>query len=112
MRESFKKIEPKAEKSFQFEAIKKPERGFNSALVNALGAKDGKTLWKEIVKAFRLGDAPEAVHGFLHWKARDLMQKGRLEGRKLSVELIELLAETREESRDLGRELERWALSL
>jgi hypothetical protein len=72
-----KKIEPHATKIFEsLTGSKKPARGFNSALVNALGAKDGTSLWKEIVKAERLGDAPEMIHGLLHWKARDLLQKG------------------------------------
>lgn len=107
-----KKIEAKAAKVFAHDAPKKAERGFNSALVNAFGNSDGPALWREVVKAFRQGDAPEAVHGLLHWKARDLLQKGRPEGRRLSMALIGLLARSREEGRDLGSELERFALSL
>lgn len=113
-----KKLEAKAEKVFKTDLKeKKPSRGFNSDLVNALGAKDGKALWKEIAKATRLGDAPEMLHGLLHWKARDMMQKGSRawkpeEVRNLSVDLIELPSDARSESMDLGLALERWALSL
>ena len=72
-----KKIEKHAEKTFEETLVeKKPTRGFNSGLVNALGSKDGPALWKEIVKAQRAGDAPEMLHALLHWKARDMMQKG------------------------------------
>lgn len=106
-----KKIEARAEKVFVASSPARPVRGFNTQLVNALTAKDGKVLWLEIVRALKGGDAPEAVHGLLHWKARDLMQKGRGEGRALSMALIELLACSREEARDLGSELERFALS-
>lgn len=112
-----KKLEAKAEKVFVCDGEKKPARGFNSALVNALSAKDGLTLWKEIVKAERQGDAPEMIHGLLHWKARDLMQKGSArwgEGgaRKLSRDLIELLSDSRGGDLPLKESLERFALSL
>jgi DNA polymerase III delta subunit len=115
---ALKKIEAKAEKTFVADlAEKKPARGFNAALVNALGAKDGTALWREIAKAERAGDAPEMLHGLLHWKARDLMQKGSRswtprEARTLSLDLIELLSDARAGSLDLGLALERWALSI
>lgn len=113
-----KALVPKAEKEFLCDTIeKKPVRGFNGALVNALGAKDGTALWKEIVKARRAGDAPEMIHGLLHWKARDMMQKesakwGGEGARKLSRELIELLSDSRSGELPLGEALERFALSL
>lgn len=109
-------IESVAAKVFREDAPAKAARGFNGALVNALGNRDGKALWKEIVKAMRDGDAPEAVHGLLHWKARDLMQKGsprwtREEARSLSVSLIELVADARAGDLPLALSLERFALS-
>ena len=112
-----KKIEAVAEKVFTIDAAAKPSRGFNSALVNALGARDGRGLWKEIVKAFRLGDAPEMVHGLLHWKARDMMQKGGRDwspeqARVLSRDLIMLLSDSRGRDLSLNMALERFALSL
>lgn len=112
-----KKIETVATKTFRTDAIAKTERGFNTALVNALAAKDGPALWKELVKAARLGDAPEAVHGLLHWKARDLMQKGgrhwdKSEARQLSVSLIELVSDARSGDLPLQMALERFALTL
>lgn len=113
-----KKIEPHAAKVFEQTATeKKAARGFNSALVNALGSKNGSVLWKEIVKAQRQGDVPEMVHGLLHWKARDLMQKGSsvwkpAEARALSRALIELVSESRNGSLDLSLALERFALSI
>jgi DNA polymerase III delta subunit len=113
-----KKIEPHTAKVFEINvAEKKPTRGFNSSLVNALGAKDGATLWKEIVKAQRLGDVPEMIHGLLHWKARDMMQKGSArwsapEVRQLSRRLIELVSESRNGNLELLMALERFALSL
>jgi hypothetical protein len=113
-----KKISTHAAKVFEVAAGEKKEsRGFNSSLVNALGAKDGKVLWKEIIKAERLGDAPEMIHGLLHWKARDLMQKGSPkwkpeESRALSRALIELVSDARSGALDLELSLERFALSL
>ncbi len=113
-----KKIEAKADKVFIHDLKeKKPVRGFNGALVNALGAKDGAALWKELQKAYREGDAPEAVHGLLHWKARDMMQKGSPKwgkdgARALSVSLIELLSDARSGDLPLKESLERFALYL
>jgi DNA polymerase III delta subunit len=113
-----KKIEPLATKIFESVAPeKKVQRGFNSGLVNALGSKDGGALWKEIIKAERMGDAPEMIHGLLHWKARDLMQKGSRtwkpeETRALSRALIELVSDSRKGSLDLSLALERFALEL
>lgn len=112
-----KKLEAAAAKVFREDAAPKRERGFNSALVNALASKDGIALWKELMKAEREGDAPEMLHGLLHWKARDMMQKGNArwgeEGaRALSVSLIELLSDARSGELPLGTALERFALSL
>lgn len=112
-----KKLEEVAAKVFKEDAVAKRERGFNSGLVNALGAKDGKALWKELMKAEKEGDVPESVHGLLHWKARDMMQKGnpkwgRDGARDLSLVLIELLSDSRSGDLPLGMALERFALSL
>lgn len=113
-----KKVEAKATKTFVHDVKEKAEgRGFNSALVNALGAKDGKALWMELMKAKSAGDAPELVHGLLHWKARDLMEKGgrvwsRDEARTLSLSLIFLVSEKGRSELPLQEALERFALSL
>ncbi len=113
-----KKLEAKAEKVFTVEVqAKAPARGFNSALVNALAAKEGRVLWKEIVVALRQGDAPEMIHGLLHWKARDMMAKGNAKwgvggARALSLHLIELLSDSRSGELPLAENLERFALAL
>jgi len=113
-----KKLEAKADKAFKIDiTVKKEGRGFNVGLVNALAARNGKALWLEVEKSLRAGDAPEMLHGLLHWKARDLMQKGSRvwkpeETRALSLDLIELLSDARSESLDLGIALERWALGI
>jgi len=112
-----KKIEANAEKIFRIDTKEIPERGFNAPLVNALAAKDEKALWREIALALREGDAPEMLHGLLHWKARDLMQKGgrawtREEARALSMSLIELLSDSRRGDLELSATLERFALSV
>jgi hypothetical protein len=112
-----KKLEAVASKVFKEDAAPKKAQGFNSALVNALGSKDGAGLWKEIVLAERNGDVPEALHGLLHWKARDMMQKGSTAwgkdgARALSVQLIELVSSARGGGLPLGTALEHFALSL
>ncbi len=112
-----KKLEAAASKVFKEDAVPKKAQGFNSALVNALGSKDGAGLWKEIVSAERNGDVPEALHGLLHWKARDMMQKGSAVwgkdgARALSLQLIELVSSARGGGLPLGTALEHFALSL
>ncbi len=112
-----KKLEVSAEKVFSYQKVQKEERGFNAALVNALGSRSGEALWKELQKALRQGDAPESVHGLLHWKARDLLVKGspkwnKHEARTLSISLIELLSDSRSGDRTLSEALETFALSL
>lgn len=112
-----KKVGAKAEKVYEIEGKAVAGRGFNAGLGNALAARDGALLWKEVVLALRAGDAPEAVHGLLHWKARDLMKRGGgmwgQEGAgRLSRELIELLSDSRGRDLPLALALERFALSL
>jgi hypothetical protein len=112
-----KKFEAVATKVFKEDTLAKRDRGFNSALVNALGNKDGAVLWKELMKAEREGDVPESLHGLLHWKVRDMMMKGSpkwgKEGaRNLSVSLIELVSDARSSGLPLGPALERFALAL
>ena len=112
-----KKLEAKAEKTFKVDVEDKVVRGFNTGLVNALAQKDGPALWKELQKAYRQGDAPEMVHGLLHWKARDMMQKGnpawgKLGARKLSRDLIELVSDSRSGDLQLAEALERFVLKV
>src|SRR3989338_9159019 len=87
-----KKIVAKAKVEYKYNktATREDARGFNSNLVNALGARSREKLWLEINKALRVGDAPEMLHGLLHWKARDMRD------RKLSLDLISLLQSSRE----------------
>lgn len=112
-----KKLEAVASKVFTFEEVVKPSRGFNSGLVNALGARDGALLWLELQKAYRAGDVPEMVHGLMHWKARDMMQKGNPKwgkdgARMLSRDLITLLSDSRGGDLPLKEALERFALGI
>ncbi len=112
-----KRLADLAEKVYKFDAPVTQEfkRGFNSGLVDALGAKNREKLWLEVVRALRAGDAPEKLHGLLHWKARDLMDKGSRawkpeESRALSLNLIGLLQSSRRKGLDLSESLERFAL--
>ncbi len=113
-----KKITAMAVKEYRFDGARaKPARGFNSALVNALGAKDSKKLWLEIARALRSGDTPEMLHGLLHWKARNLMEKGSRawspeQARAQSIKLITIIGEARRTGTDLSRALEFFALSV
>lgn len=121
----------KVEYRFDAPAAREAARGFNSGLVNALASRSRDKLWLEINRALRAGDAPEMLHGLLHWKARDIMEKAITasgsspdvpsrgtrawqpeEARSLSLALIELLQASRRGGLELGLAMERWALSL
>lgn len=107
----------KVEYKFDMPTAREATRGFNSNLVNALALRSSDKLWLEIHRALRAGDAPEMLHGLLHWKARDLMEKGSrtwkpLEARQLSLDLIELLQSARRGGLELDLALEKFALSI
>lgn len=117
-----KKLVAKAKVEYKFDikidaSLPAVRQGFNSGLVDALAARSREKLWLEINRALYAGDAPEMLHGLLHWKARDLMAKGGRawkpqEARKLSLSLITLLQESRRGGLDLSLSLERFALSI
>lgn len=114
-----KKLTARAKVEYRYDKSAAPEavRGFNTNLVNALAARSREKLWLEVNRALRSGDAPEMIHGLLHWKARDLMEKGSRawkpqESRELSLSLIELLQNSRRGGLDLSLSLERFALSV
>ena len=103
-----KKIIAKAKVEYKYDAPTTPEdkRGFNANLVNALASRSREKLWLEVNRALRAGDAPEMLHGLLHWKARDLRD------RKLSLDLINLLQSSRRGGIDMSLSLEKFALSI
>jgi len=114
-----KKLVAKAKLEYLFDTLAPREsvRGFNGNLVNALSVRAREKLWIEINRALAAGDAPEMIHGLLHWKARDLMEKEcrawtPKESRQLSLNLIELLQASRRGGLDLALALERFALSM
>jgi len=114
-----KKLAMKAKMTYVYDkpATREVERGFNSNLVNALTARNKEKLWLEINRALHAGDAPEMLHGLLHWKARDLMEKSSREWkpqevRELSLALIELLQNSRRGGLDVSLSLERFALNI
>lgn len=103
-----KKIAAKAKMEYKFDAPAafEDKRGFNTNLVNALGARSREKLWLEVNRALYAGDAPEMIHGLLHWKARDMRD------RKLSLDLITLLQTSRRGGLDLSLSLEKFALAM
>ncbi len=114
-----KKLSAKSKMEYKYDktAASFDARGFNSNLVNALSSRSREKLWLEINRALIAGDAPEMLHGLLHWKARDLMEKGSrawspAESRHLSLALIELVQASRRGGLDLALSLERFALSI
>ncbi len=103
-----KKIIAKAKMEYKYDApaALEDKRGFNANLVNALATRSREKLWLEVNRALREGDAPEMLHGLLHWKARDMRD------RQLSLSLISLLQTSRRSGMDLSLSLEKFALSI
>jgi len=114
-----KKLTAKAKMAYAYDKIvpRESRGGFNTNLVNALAARSREKLWLEVTRALRAGDAPEMLQGLLHWKARDLMEKGSrawppAAARALSLALIALLQDSRRKGLDLSESLERFALAI
>lgn len=112
-----KKIGANAKAVYAFHKSAQAKRGFNAPLPDALSARSREKLWLELQRSMRAGDAPEMIHGLLHWKARELMEKGsrawtRGDARKVSRELINLLQASRQGGLPLAVALERFALSI
>lgn len=99
------------------EAKKKVESFNMFGLATIFGMRDRKKLWIELNKAARAGTVPEAVAGMMHWKVRDMLQKGstkysKTELANLSRELITLYHDSHRGAGDLGLLLEKFALKL
>jgi len=105
----------KIEKSDRKETEKKKENVF--ALANALGSGKRSDVWIEYRKALLSGAAPEALHGMIFWKVKDMLVKGISGSREDEYrEMLSMLAEmphkTRRDGVELEYALERFILSL
>ncbi len=70
-----KKISSVAEKVQEFKGEKSPSgKAFNIFnLADALGRRDKKGAWVELLKAFSEGSLPEEVHGTLFWQVKSML---------------------------------------
>ena len=103
------------EKSEHREAIGKKENPF--ALANAFGRGKRSEVWIEYRKALAKGAAPEALHGMLFWKVKDMLLKGKCgdkedEYKEMLGVLAEMPHKTRRDGIELEYALERFILSL
>lgn len=105
-----------AEKVETFDAAKKAPDNAIFKLRFALEKRDKKTLWVGLMREYAAGKAPEAVHGFLFWAAKQMVLSGRGDAardraRTLLARLAELPHESRRKGFDLEYALERFVLS-
>ncbi len=72
------KIEKKSEKFVKFDLAEKFEKKEYGAfaLADAFGRHDKKDTWVLYRKAIDKGEAPEALHGMLFWKAKTMLLTG------------------------------------
>lgn len=111
-----KMIEKYAEDTQRFDAAKEKGRDDFFKTAYALLAKDKKTRWVALQREFAEGKAPEAVHGTMFWRAKDIFMKARDEttkeqGKKLLAALAELPHEARRRGEELEYALEHFVLS-
>lgn len=108
-----------AEEVATFDAAKKAADNAIFKLRFALEKGDKKTLWVGIMREYASGKAPEAVHGFLFWAAKQMVlnerpaksSAGMSRSRRILVRLAELPHESRRKGFDLEYALERFVLS-
>lgn len=103
-----------AEKVETFDAAKRAPDNAIFKLRFALEKGDKKTLWVGLMNEYANGKAPEAVHGFLFWAAKQMVLSPRGDARrarKLLARLAELPHESRRKGFDLEYSLERFVLS-
>jgi hypothetical protein len=105
-----------AEKVETFDAAKKAPDNAIFKLRFALEKGDKKTLWVGLMHEYAAGKAPEAVHGFLFWAAKQMVLGARggvqlTRARTLLSRLAELPHESRRKGFDLEYALERFVLS-
>ena len=101
------------------ETFDKPKGERDNAIFGlrfALEKGDKKTLWVGLMKEYAAGKAPEAVHGFLFWAAKQVVlsartDAGKIRGKKLLARVAELPHESRRKGVELEYALERFALS-
>jgi hypothetical protein len=106
----------RAETIETFEAPKKAADNAIFKMRFALEKGDKKSLWVSLMREYASGKAPEAVHGFLFWSAKQTVLNGRGEAsleraRALLARLAELPHESRRKGVELEYALERFVLS-
>ena len=98
-----------------FDAPKKASENGIFALRYALEKGDKKTLWVGLMREYAAGKAPEAVHGFLFWAAKQMVLSARstthARARRILARLAELPHESRRKGVELEYALERFVLS-
>lgn len=105
-----------AESVETFDAAKKTQDNAIFKLRFALEKGDKKTLWVGLMHEYAAGKAPEAVHGFLFWAAKQMVLNSRTEAatkraRVVLARLTELPHESRRKGFDLEYALEKFVLS-
>ena len=105
-----------AEKVETFDAAKKEKDNAIFKMRFALEKGDKKALWVALMGEYATGKAPEAVHGFLFWAAKQIHLNARNDatkarGKKLLVTLAELPHEARRKGFDFEYALEKFVLS-
>jgi hypothetical protein len=95
-----------AEEVQTFDAAKKAQDNGIFALRFALEKGDKKALWVGLMREYAAGKAPEAVHGFLFWAAKQMVLSTRSSTSDRARSLLARLAELPHESRRKGEELE------
>ncbi|MES3031476.1 MAG: hypothetical protein V4697_03630 [Patescibacteria group bacterium] len=114
------KIEKKAEKTAAFDFAEKPAKKEYGAFAfaDAFGKKDRKNAWMLYRKAIDGGEAPEALHGMIFWKAKTMMLAGGgygwsgVELKKTLDDLVTVYHDSRRGVHELETGLEAFLLTM
>lgn len=114
------KIEKKAEKTVLSDLAEKPaKKEFEAfALADAFGKRDKKSAWILYRKAIDTGEAPEALHGMIFWKAKTMMLAGGGYGwsmpelSKILDDLVTVYHDSRRGAHELETGLEAFLLGM
>lgn len=109
-----KKLEKYAHTVVQHDKSKTPKKGGDFSLADAFAKKNRAKAWVAYHKALLSGEEPEALHGMLFWKTKQLCtragDRSPEEVRALLIELSEMPGSVRKKNSDLKEALELFLL--
>lgn len=114
---TYPSLDPKSFQFIKFTTVKAIEKISPFIIANSLQARDRKKLWIALTQLRNSNHEPEAIHGILFWKYKDIYDKSGSETEKQHTlvqmkKLIDLYHGLRRDGGDLWNKLEEFVLTL